>query len=154
MNIIQDTREQNVLWSWSKDSILRQKLDEGDYSTPILEPYLTIERKSANDLYSTLTSGHQRFKREILRCASKSKDMIIAIECSEEVFYSGIWMPSKLKYSRGSVKRLTSLKKMISTMSTKYPHIHFRWLESRQHMREYIVQQFISAEFELLKNKE
>ena len=157
MQILIDTREQLPLWSRRFQSthphlLTFCTLPEGDYTTARLQHSLVIERKSPSDLYSTLLSNHSRFKREILRCAAKSTVMVIAIESTYSDFFSAVWMPTKLRYSKHSFKRLQSLRKMIVTMSSKYPHIHFRWFQNRQHMREYIIRQFISAESELDKH--
>ena len=64
--IVTDTREQKPLWTDTK----QHKLDFGDYSLINHEPYFAIERKSLPDLLQTLTSGHKRFKEELLRAKS------------------------------------------------------------------------------------
>ena len=61
--IVTDSREQLVLW---KNTEVK-KLDFGDYSIADHEQYFAIERKSLPDLMQTLTSGHDRFKRELER---------------------------------------------------------------------------------------
>jgi ERCC4-type nuclease len=43
------------------------KLDAGDYSVVGLEDYVAIERKTADDLISCLTTGRERFERELYR---------------------------------------------------------------------------------------
>lgn len=64
--IVTDTREQTPLWTNTK----QHKLDFGDYSLIGHEPHFAIERKSLPDLLQTLTSGHTRFKEELLRAKS------------------------------------------------------------------------------------
>jgi len=150
LRIIQDSREQNYLFP--RDKVLHRKLDEGDYSSVLLEDHLTIERKSPSDLYSTLASGHQRFKREIQRCEQKNKTMIIAVECRQAEFLAGEWAPLKLKRTKNFRKRLLSISKIISTMEKKYEHITFRWLPNRTRMKQFILLQLCEAEYEFKKN--
>jgi len=64
-----DSRERNPFWT--KNSKTRTvkiaKLDTGDYSIEGLTNKVCIERKSCSDLVSTLSSGHERFKKELQR---------------------------------------------------------------------------------------
>lgn len=50
--------------------VQRKTLQTGDYSIVGLEHEITIERKSLQDLYSTLAAGRDRFKREHERMMS------------------------------------------------------------------------------------
>jgi ERCC4-type nuclease len=63
--IITDSREQTPL-VFSFPTITAG-LTTGDYSVAGLEDDFCIERKSLNDLYASLTSGRDRFKRELHR---------------------------------------------------------------------------------------
>ena len=78
--IVIDSREKNLLWKPDKNHIVA-KLDTGDYSIFGYEDKISIERKSAMDLVGTLTKGHDRFKRELLR-AKELEYFAIVIECS------------------------------------------------------------------------
>jgi ERCC4-type nuclease len=66
--IIIDTREQEP---WGFDPALanveRRALSAGDYSVAGLETRVAIERKSLDDLVSTVIRGHARFCRELRR---------------------------------------------------------------------------------------
>ena len=66
-NIVCDSREQLPLW---KSGVVIKRLDVGDYSIEGLEEEICIERKSLCDLFSTLGSGHKRFKAELERAKS------------------------------------------------------------------------------------
>lgn len=55
-------------------------LQTGDYSIEGMENLVTIERKSKEDLYSTLGSNLERFRREIKRMSSFAYAAVI-IEC-------------------------------------------------------------------------
>ena len=64
--IIIDRREQhfylfkNIPWEWGT-------LQTGDYSIKGYENLVTVERKSIDDLFGTLSSGRERFFNEIER---------------------------------------------------------------------------------------
>jgi ERCC4-type nuclease len=112
MNIIIDTREQKPLRFTGHETV-RRKLDEGDYNIEELIPYIVIERKSLNDFYSTLTSGHERFKREILR--SKQPN----ISCQEKKFY--IFLEGHLEdLQQWGMRGYLIIEKIINTMIERY----------------------------------
>ena len=71
--IVQDSREKLGLFNKS----IIEKLDVGDYSINGYQDRISIERKGMGDLFSTLSSGHARFNREIER--SKSLDYFAII---------------------------------------------------------------------------
>jgi ERCC4-type nuclease len=84
--IVTDSREQKTLWATDKlgephtlGKTYNKKLDFGDYSLVGHELLFSIERKSLPDLLQTLTSGHSRFKAELLR-ASKAKYFCIIVD--------------------------------------------------------------------------
>lgn len=129
MYILVDTREQKPL-EFNPEEILSQKLDIADYGAVKDGVYCPIyfERKSIADLFSTLTKGHERFKRELERAKRDNKKIILVIECNYSKLYKGIkW--SKLK---GSV-----IIKILMTMYHKYDlqHIFFK---NREEMKDYI----------------
>ena len=65
-SIVIDTREQEPL-QFSKLPTVEGTLSTGDYSVLGLENDFTVERKSLSDLFGSLTSGRDRFMREIQR---------------------------------------------------------------------------------------
>lgn len=111
MEIIIDSREQKPLTFTGHKTITR-KLHEGDYNIQELIPAIVIERKSLPDLYQTITTGHERFKKEILR--STGRTFYIFIEGTLEEFYSKRWSDRPLKI------KSDTLKKIIETMVKKY----------------------------------
>lgn len=113
MNIIIDTREQKPL-SFNGHKTTRRKLDEGDYNIKELEEKIVIERKSLPDLYQSITSDHERFKKEILRSKEKNKLFIIYIEGTLEEFYSKKWSDRELK------TKPETLRKIIETMEERH----------------------------------
>ena len=66
MNLIIDTREQTPL-AFTRYEAIRGTLTSGDYSIEGLEHKFAIERKSISDLNGSLTSGRNRFERELHR---------------------------------------------------------------------------------------
>lgn len=83
-NITIDTREQKPL-VFKDLSAKIEKLDYGDYSCDGL---LAVERKSLNDLVSTLSSGFERFCREIERCRKNNGYLVVVAECDINKFLS------------------------------------------------------------------
>lgn len=80
MKVLQDTREQYPL---SFDCpVVVQKLACGDYC-PSSDFFcdLFIERKSLADLAGTLTSGYERFQREIDRAVNLGFYLVVLVEC-------------------------------------------------------------------------
>ena len=69
MKFIVDTREQNPL-KFRNIETIRKKLDAGDYSIEGMEHLISIERKSAADLYGTLGKGNKRFQKELKRAVN------------------------------------------------------------------------------------
>ena len=121
MIVLQDTREKTPI-SFEKitcvSKVIVRKLDFGDYAAiyepPNITPYMSnlyLERKSLNDLFGTLTSGMERFKKEINRSKKVGADMIIAVEGTDKDVWNGI------KHSR--VKGATILK-TLDTLWLKY----------------------------------
>ena len=83
-NITIDTREQKPIKLKNYD-IINEKLDFGDYSC---DRVLAVERKSLSDLVSTLSSGFERFNREIDRAKSIGGYIIVVTECDINKFLS------------------------------------------------------------------
>lgn len=79
-SILIDTREQNPLSFKNKD-VKNHKLDFGDYSAN-KEHFenVFVERKSINDLCSTLSGGFERFQREIKRAENFNAYLIVIVE--------------------------------------------------------------------------
>lgn len=68
MKIVRDTREQDGFTFAGYDcQIVEAGLPTGDYSILHLEHQIAIERKSLSDLLGCLTSGRERFTRELER---------------------------------------------------------------------------------------
>jgi hypothetical protein len=83
-NITIDTREQKPI-KLLNYNVISEKLDFGDYSC---DGILAVERKSLSDLVSTLSSGFDRFNREIERASLANGYIVVVTECDINKFLS------------------------------------------------------------------
>lgn len=90
--IIIDSREQDPL-AFSFPTIT-DGLSTGDYSIAGLEDDFAIERKSLPDLVGSLTTGRDRFNRELQRLQAYPFKRLLIIGSEEEVA-KGKWKHSK-----------------------------------------------------------
>jgi len=90
--IIVDSREQDPL-AFSFPTIT-DGLSTGDYSIAGLEDDFAVERKSISDLVGSLTSGRDRFMRELQRLQAYPFRRLLIIGTEEEVA-QGNWKHSK-----------------------------------------------------------
>ncbi len=86
MVILIDNQEKKKL-KFQCDHILTEvrveKLDHGDYACQYMDGALCpviFERKGLGDLFSTLTSGHVRFRKEIKRAEKAEHKLILIVE--------------------------------------------------------------------------
>lgn len=90
MKIIVDSREQRPLVFGCTTE--RKKLHCGDYGASFKDGHIhevVFERKSIGDLFSTLTFGYDRFRREIFRAEKSKIRLIIAVEGTKEKVLKG-----------------------------------------------------------------
>jgi DNA excision repair protein ERCC-4 len=100
-----DSREQ-LPWSFAGLETVTKKLDQGDYSVVGLESRLAIERKSVADLVGSLSSGRERFVREMDRLAGYERAVIIVEGTIDELIaglYRSKLRPSSVVGSIGSI---------------------------------------------------
>lgn len=76
--IIIDSRESDPL-KFEGIEYRVDKLDYGDYHCP-WNPNLYFERKSIQDLYSSLSGDLERFKRELIRCRDANAYLVVIVE--------------------------------------------------------------------------
>lgn len=117
--------------------VVRTKLDFGDYACQFADntiPPLVFERKNLSDLFSTLTSGHERFKREIQRAKEANHNIVIIIE--------GTFTDVLRGCTHSTVKGITIIKQLF-TLWFKYG-VQFVCCESRTEMSQYIQECFFS----------
>jgi ERCC4-type nuclease len=82
--ILIDTREQTPL-TFAHFPTERATLPTGDYSTRGLEACFCVERKSLADLVGSLTSGRDRFTRELERMRGYSFRRLLIIGSRREI---------------------------------------------------------------------
>lgn len=95
MKIIVDTREQLKLEFNHHyiSEIIRRKCEVGDYGCQLEDGYIIpvyFERKSLPDLFSTLSQGYKRFKREIIRAKESNVALVIIIEGTLSKIIKGV----------------------------------------------------------------
>jgi len=83
--LIQDTREQRGYRDLFKTPCVTGTLTYGDYSVAGLEHLIAVERKSFQDLLSSVTQGRGRFETELKRARSLHKFFIL-VEASPSSF--------------------------------------------------------------------
>lgn len=123
MKIVIDTREQLPIFTGPLT--VRKKLLVGDYSSLLLYNHFSIERKSPQDLYGTVTQGHVRFREELIRAEINSIDLVVFVESTMQDFI-------ELKFPQGHKRKMKSstLQKIIETISLNY-RVEFVWLQDR-----------------------
>ncbi len=131
--ILGDTREQKIV----NLDIKIQKLDYGDYT---LEQTLVnsektgnvfVERKEGGDLISTISTGYDRFRREIERAAINNA--YIVVMCEEEigkmtVFNRLPWFSSKIKAKPEFIMN------RIRDLIQSYSNIQFLFCDGRKEL--------------------
>lgn len=138
MKIIIDSREQRPLTfgcDW-----LRKKLHVGDYCASFKDDHLhdtVFERKSIGDLFTTLTFGYDRFRREINRAEIAKTRLIIVVEGTKEKVLKG--------YDH-SARDPESIIKQLETIKSKYG-VETIFFGNRVSMANYIHDYFFE-EFE------
>lgn len=139
MFILRDSREQNPLsFDGFKyvEAVERATLPVGDYSCRFkdgYQPKVSVERKSVEDLYGTLTKGHDRFNREIAKAAELGIWLIVAVERPISIVSKGI------KHSNMEGDKLVDT---CMTMFAKKVDIHF--FESRSDMSYWCYKLFVA----------
>lgn len=138
MILLVDTREQAPIPFKVEGNISKIEnvgLLFGDYQC-MLENGTTIpiafERKSAQDLYATLTVGIERFKRELERAKKHEFVLYLIIEGSLSEVLSGVW------YSKVEPD---SLVKTIFTFKVKYG-LEPIFCNNRAEMKRYMIETF------------
>ncbi len=139
MIILQDTREQEPL-EFSHpyiEQVKRMALPCGDYAVQYKDGYIPsviFERKSIGDLFSTMTHGYTRFKREIEKAKEFDITLILAIEGTFSKVASGY---DHSEYSGDSMIR------KLMTMFVKY-NLYPVFCRDRVEMASYITEYYIA----------
>ena len=139
MIIIVDTREQKPL-EFTVPTI-RECLPCGDYRAKFSDGSLSevvFERKSINDLFSTLSSGYPRFKREIELSHELRISIIIIVEGS---------LRRILRGCSHSQRTPISIVYQLFTIRLRH-NVETVFCQDRDEMSEYITHYFLAEERE------
>jgi len=143
--LVVDTREQKPFWTGSE--CYKKPLIIGDYTTHELEGRYHIERKSPADLYGTITTGHRRFRDEIVRAWDNKVRFSVFVECSREDFVAkNFGGGSRLKV------KPEQLDKIIVTMEKRYK-LEFVWHKNRTHCKKAAYDRLFMEQMLLFKKK-
>ena len=140
LHILRDSREKKPwLFDDFDASVSDETINTGDYTLAELcrhdpekdtyYPRYSIERKSGSDFLSSITSGRERFKREIKRATDWESPLLVVIEESR----------SNFKHNRGSMqyRNLTSSQGFGTvTEWEKYYNVAFRFARTRNVAQE------------------
>jgi ERCC4-type nuclease len=81
MNIVRDSREQSPFFfdgpEFDEVEVQENPLTTGDYSIVGLESRVAVERKSLPDLIGSISSGRDRFERELARARGLDSFMVV-----------------------------------------------------------------------------
>jgi len=139
--IVQDTREQLELdFSGIEgiEGIEKMTLSYGDYTAIVHGRPVPIvfERKGFSDLWGTMTSGYDRFKKEMKRAKADNMKLILIIEGT----YSDVWNG----FDKSAYDGQSMLKKL-ATLYAKYD-LEYVFCESRRVMARRIADTFYAVE--------
>lgn len=141
MILVTDSREQRCLdFSGIEgiESIEKMTMPYGDYTAIVHEKPvpLVFERKGISDLFGTMTSGYERYKREMERAKESSVKLVLIIEGS----YTDVW--NGIEHSRFSGE---SMLKKLAMLYVRYDH-EYIFCESRRVMARRIADTFLAIE--------
>lgn len=137
MTILIDTREQSQLEFPKVTDVQKVCLPVGDYAVKfsgVYEVPVVFERKGINDLYGTLSSGYERFKREINRAKESNIKLIIIVEGTLTQVLKGV------KFSK---RTPISIIYQLFTLRVRHD-IETVFCKDREEMAEYITQFYIA----------
>ena len=142
-SILVDTREQSSLKLKDYPHEVR-KLDFGDYgfSAPEKCGNIYVERKSLNDYISTISSGYERFEREIQRAKMAGAYLIVLVEEPMTNALSFNYLPyisKKIKVTPEFVFH------QARTLLQKYDNLQFAFCDGRRDMEDMIKTIFFSG---------
>jgi ERCC4-type nuclease len=145
ISIYIDSREQQKLDFSSEyiENVTVYKLPVGDYGCKVQGERVPIifERKSLSDLFGTLGSGMDRFKKEINRAHDQGFKLIIIIETTIDKILEG--------YKKSKMSGLGILRTLF-TLKIKH-NIDFICCKNREEMALYISEYFYSYAKNLIK---
>jgi hypothetical protein len=106
LSFITDTREQTPLSLSYKNRVM--KLDFGDYTLDgDWYNYCYIDRKSQSDFIGTMSSGKDRFKRELERARGFGAYVFVVSECSlQSIFRNNLFSRKLIDFSLETMREI------------------------------------------------
>ena len=132
--ILVDNREQwpyrfvvsPLAFGYDSVEVVETFLQTGDYSIAGLEDRFAIERKSLEDLYSTLGQNRDRFEAEIQRLNEMDFAAIVV-----EADTRDIWRPAEHRFDWRSRLWPKAVEGTLVSWSIRYPRVHWWTVGSR-----------------------
>ena len=153
-----DTREkpraiQKILAHLDREgwTIIRQKLDEGDYKLAPDGPVTVDRKQNLLEVCHNLTWDSERFRRELKRCSEKGITIYVLVEHGGNIHTIAdvpSWRNPRLKTSPKAVSG-PQLYKIMLTYAAKYG-VRWRFCDKRSTGKEIVR---ILTEFEEEENK-
>jgi len=134
--VLIDTREKKA-YSFHDTDVVRTGLETGDYTIDGFEDVFAVERKSLDDLATTLGQGRERFEEELTR-AENFEEFVVVIEAEKSMLYD--------RNSRGECPHYYSNihpNAIIGTVEKwpkKYDTLEFEWAGDRDGAKDLTLQ--------------
>jgi DNA excision repair protein ERCC-4 len=126
--IVTDTREQKPYEFPGVESVIKKALNVGDYTLQGFEDRFAVERKTLNDLATSMGSDRERFEREMVRAQDLDHfAVVIEAEQEEVADYAG----TKACPNYYSAIYPNSILGTIEKWPAKYETLEFNWAGSR-----------------------
>lgn len=133
MKIIIDSREKLPYKFPGVDSVVYKQLNVGDYTLDGFEDRFSVERKSLNDLATSLGADRERFENEIKRAQDLDKFVVVIEADRSEVADFAHTNHCPNYYSKIYPKSIIST---VESWPDKYSTLEFEWAGSREEAKQ------------------
>jgi len=104
--------------------MIRGTLQQGDYGIEGMAARVAVERKSAADLFSTLSSGRRRFVRELERLQERCEYAAVVVEADWQTLFT-----TPPEYSRLPPRNVF---RSVVAYQQRYPRVHWWFCPGRR----------------------
>jgi hypothetical protein len=104
--------------------MIRGTLQQGDYGIEGMAARVAVERKSAADLFGTLSSGRKRFVRELERLQERCEFAAVVVEADWQTLFS-----TPPEYSRLPPRNVF---RSVVAYQQRYPRVHWWFCPGRR----------------------
>lgn len=133
MKVVVDNREKKPWRFPGLDNVVYDTLDVGDYTLEGFEHVFAVERKSLNDLASSLGSERERFEDEVKR-AQSMEEFAVVVESPRELvaaYQDSKYCPNY--YSKLYPKTIISTEK---SWTDRYDVLDWHWCDGREDAKQ------------------